>query len=272
VGVDLFVNGRLRERDILKHIPTARLVESYLYGQIHFNGLDDNKDRFTSSREGIVADDPKYQQFLGSFRKTLLSSILEDWDKWRRKHRKDGDAENASISKTERASLGLYNAVAKDYEAPKGSKTADQVDDWVNELSSDAAFNFESYAECFIAENLVRKYIKKKRISLSSEAKTRVEEFKTKERDSKNRGNISIAIRRSGEDSSYLSMDDLANLVDKPKDKLKEAGLARDAAEFKPIRDAVAHTALLTDEAKTKLTTVRENIKGRVKTLLSAAK
>jgi Histidine kinase-, DNA gyrase B-, and HSP90-like ATPase len=272
VGVDLFVNGRLRERDILKHIPTARLVESYLYGQIHFNGLDDNKDRFTSSREGIVADDPKYQQFLGSFRKTLLSSILEDWDKWRRKHRKDGDAENASISKTERASLGLYNAVAKDYEPPKGSKTADQVDDWVNELSSDAAFNFESYAECFIAENLVRKYIKKKRIPLSSEAKTRAEEFKAKERDSKNKGNISIAIRRSGEDSSYLSMDDLANLVDKPKDRLKEAGLARDAAEFKPIRDAVAHTALLTDEAKTKLTTVRENIKGRVKTLLSAAK
>ena len=88
VGVDLFVNGRLRERDILKHIPTARLVESYLYGQIHFNGLDDNKDRFTSSREGIVADDPKYQQFLGSFRKTLLSSILEDWDKWRRKRPK----------------------------------------------------------------------------------------------------------------------------------------------------------------------------------------
>ncbi len=24
VGIDLFVNGRLRERDILKHIPTAR--------------------------------------------------------------------------------------------------------------------------------------------------------------------------------------------------------------------------------------------------------
>ena len=69
---------------------------------------------------------------------------------------------------------------------------------------------------------------------------------------------------------NYLSMDDLANLVDKPKDKLKEAALSRDAAEFKPIRDAVAHTALLTNEAKKKLTTVRENIKARVKTLLSA--
>ncbi len=31
VGVDLFVNGRLREKDILRHIPSTRLVESYLY-------------------------------------------------------------------------------------------------------------------------------------------------------------------------------------------------------------------------------------------------
>ena len=37
LGIDLFVNGRLRERDILKHIPTARVAESYLYGQIHFD-------------------------------------------------------------------------------------------------------------------------------------------------------------------------------------------------------------------------------------------
>ena len=67
VGVDLFVNGRLRERDILKRIPTARIAESYLYGQVHFDSLDDNTDRFTSSREGIVADDPKYQEFLERF-------------------------------------------------------------------------------------------------------------------------------------------------------------------------------------------------------------
>ena len=68
-GVDLFVNGRLRERDILKHIPTARVVESYLYGQIHFNDLDDDVDRFASSREGIVADDPKYKKLLDIFEK-----------------------------------------------------------------------------------------------------------------------------------------------------------------------------------------------------------
>jgi len=271
VGIDLFVNGRLRERDILKHIPTARVAESYLYGQIHFNGLDDKTDRFTSSRESIVADDPKYEQFLQRLRETILA-IVEDWDQWRIKHRKDGDPENERISKTERASSALYSAVSEGYEPPKGSKTRDKVDSWVNDLSADATFNFASYAECFVSENLVRKYIKERGIPLSTEARTRATDWKNKEIDSKNRGNISIEIRRVRDDLSYLSMDDLANLVDKPKDKVKEAALARDASEFKPIRDAVAHTALLTDEAKTKLRTVRENIKARVKTLLSGGK
>jgi len=261
----------LRERDILKHIPTARLVENYLYGQIHFDGLDDNKDRFTSSREGIVADDPKYQHFLERFRKALLK-VVDDWDKWRRKHRKDGDPDNETISKTERASAGLYNAVAKGYESVKRTKATDKVDSWVDDLSADATFNFESYAECFVSENLVRKYIKEKRIPMSPEAQAEAARWKSRETDNKNKGNISIEIRRVGGELSYLSMDDLANLVDKPKDKNKEAALARDATEFKPIRDAVAHTALLTDEAKKKLATVRENIKGRVKTLLSKGK
>ena len=69
-------------------------------------------------------------------------------------------------------------------------------------------------------------------------------------------------------------MDDLAYLVDN-KDKntpTKVACLARDADEYKPIRDAIAHTALLTDAAKNKLTSVYENIKGRVKTMLSGSK
>jgi hypothetical protein len=142
----------------------------------------------------------------------------------------------------------------------------------VEGLSDDAAFNFESYADCFVSENLVRNYIKEKRLPLSREAKTEAEQMKLREKDSKGRGNISIPIRRNPTDSSYLSMDGLANLVDKPKDPAKEAGLSRDAKEYKPIRDAVAHTALLTDKAKIKLSTVRENIKERVKTILSKTK
>jgi hypothetical protein len=270
LGIDLFVNGRLRERDIVKHIPTARIVESYLYGQIHFDALDDKTDRFTSSREGIVADDPKYQKFLVRFRKTFLG-IVNEWDRWRRMIHKDGDAENESISKAERASAGLYNAVAGDFESPRGTKGADKVDGWVGDLSSDAAFNFESYAECFVSENLIRKYIEDRKIPLSPEAEEKVKHWKGIETKDKNEANISIAIRRTGGDLSYLAMNDLANLVDK-RDRIKEACLSRDAVEFKPMRDAVAHTALLTDLGKKRLTTVRENIKERVKTLLSETK
>jgi hypothetical protein len=267
VGIDLFVNGRLRERDILKHMPTARVAESYLYGQIHFDALDDQTDRFTSSREGIVADDPKYKKFLKSFRQEILK-IVEDWDEWRIKHREEGDPDNPRLSKKERASRGLFAAVSKEYDLSSTSTNRGKVAGWVDELYEDAAFNFESYADCFVSENLVRKYIKEKKLVLSPEAQAAAEKWKKTETENKGKGNISIAIRRIASDSSYLDMNELANLVDKPKDPLKEAGLARDAKEYKPIRDAVAHTALLTTAAKTKLATVRENIKQRVKTIV----
>lgn len=268
VGVDLFVNGRLRETDILKHIPTARVAESYLYGQVHFNELDDATDRFTSSREGIVADDPKYKAFLERFRKTILD-VVTDWDKWRIKHRKEGDPENPRITRKERASQSLYGAVSDEFELPQGNRNRDKIDQWVEALGGDATFNFESYAECFISENLIRKFVKEKKMALTPEAKEEAAKWKNVERDSKNRANISIDIRRERSELNYMSMDGLANMVDKPADRIKQAGLARDAAEYKPMRDAVAHTALLTTQSKRRLTTVHENIKGRVKTLLA---
>ena len=60
----------------------------------------------------------------------------------------------------------------------------------------------------------------------------------------------------------------LAHLVDAGDKSKRDARLIRDADEFKPMRDAMAHTALLTEQAKKRLTTVRENIKARVKALL----
>ncbi|HUN54436.1 MAG TPA: ATP-binding protein [Smithella sp.] len=265
VGVDLFVNGRLRERDILKHIPTARLAENYFYGQIHFNSLDDQKDRFATSREGIVANDPKYQEFLDKLRK-IISEILEDWDKWRLKHKNEGDPESQRISKKERASIGLYNAVSGEYGLPSVSKNKKKVDGWVDDLSEDAAFNFESYAECFISENLVRRYIHEKTIPVSALAQTEITEWKTREIAHKQDGNINIDIRKNNDDLSYLDMSWLVKQADTGG---VQNTLHNDAKAYRPIRNAVAHTALLTDEAKRKLTSVYENIKARIKTLLS---
>jgi hypothetical protein len=270
VSVDLFVNGRLRERDILKHIPTARLVESYLYGQIHLDSLDDGVDRFTSSREGIVADDPLYSTFLTELRKMLLK-IVEDWDEWRRKHREDGDAENTKVSKKQRAAEGLFNAVVGEFEPQQESVMARKVEGWADALRADAAFNFESYAECFVSENLIRSYISDRKLELSAEAKREAKSYKLREQENKARGNVSIDIRRDSSELSYLSMEDLANLVDKPIDRFKQSSLVRDAYEYKPMRDAMAHTALLTPAAKGRLSTIRENIKARIRALLSSS-
>jgi hypothetical protein len=270
IGVDLFVNGRLRERNILKHIPTSRLAENYFYGQIHFNTMDDEKDRFATSREGIVADDSKYKRFLEKLRKLILK-ILNDWDKLRLGIKQEGDSENPRISRKERASRGLYNAVSSEYDIPKKSENKKKVDKWVDDLSDDAAFNFESYAECFISENLIRKYIQEKKIPLTPQAKAEAKKWILKEIQSKGAGNISIDIRKTKTDLHYLSMAGLANLKDK-KDPMKYASLARDSKEYKPMRDAIAHTALLTDVAKKRLTAVYENIKGRIRTLLSGNK
>lgn len=268
VGVDLFVNGRLREKDILKHMPTARVVESYIYGQIHYNGLDDEIDRFTSSRESIVADDPKFKRLLDVLKKNVISKVLNDWDTWRRKHRKEGDSENTSISKKERKAEELYNAVSEEYSIPEDKATKKKIDAWISDLGDDARFNFASYAECFISENLIRRFILDNKIRLSREADAEITQWQNKEKENKNRGNISIEIRRKNTKLSYLSMDGLANLVDK-RDPITEACLSRDANQYKPIRDALAHTALLTNEAKYSLFTVYSNIKERIRALLS---
>jgi hypothetical protein len=261
----------LREKNILRHIPTARIVEDYLYGQIHFDDLDDGsvKDRFTSDREGVIAEDQKYKTFLKTVKEKIMRTIIEDWDDWRRKHKLDGDSENPKISRKDRKSGELFNAVSDEFTPPKGNKNKPEVDKWVDELSEDATFNFGSYAECFVSENLIRKYIAKKKIAMSPEANEAIVKWKKVETESKQKGNISIDIRKEKKDTSYLAMNDMAYLVDSDNGKAgKKAALSRDAESYKPIRDAMAHTSLLTDSAKSRLTTIFDNIRGRIKDLL----
>lgn len=267
VGVDLFVNGRLRERDILKHIPSSRVVENYLYGQIHCDILDDDvDDRFTSSREGIVADDPVFKNLLENFNSNVMRVVIEDWDTWRRKHRKPGDPDNPIIPARERIAGDLYNSVSEDFSLPEDSPNKQKVESWVNGLGDDAKHNFTSYAECFISENLVRKYISEENIAMVPDAQIEIDKLRRKETQNKTDGNINIDLRQNNLDTSFLDMAWLAKLVDTPG---IQNTLHNDGKQYKPIRDALMHTALLTHEAKDKLKTIKDNIKGRIKTLLS---
>lgn len=271
VSIDLYVNGRLREKDILKHIPTARIVESYLYGQIHYNALDDESDRFTSSREGVVSDDPKFIIFLKEIER-LLKVVIEDWDVWRTELKQDGDSENKRLTQKERKSKELFNAVADDFVPPKTNVSSrKKVEEWINDLGQDAEFNFSSYGECFVAENLLRKYIVDKKIEIPEKLQKQIADWKQKAEAHKNNANISFDIRENDAELFYCAMDDLAYLADSETDKIKKASLRRDAIEYKPIRDAMSHTSRLTKAAKGRLTATYENIKARIIQLLNNA-
>lgn len=269
ISVDLFVNGRLREKDILRHIPSTRIVENYLYGQIHYDALDDETDRFTSSREGVVSDDPKFIAFLKEI-ELAMRTIIEDWDKWRVELNQEGDSENTRITKKERKSRELVSVVAtelvptKDY--PDSRK---KVETWVNELNDDAQFNVSSYTECFLSENLLRNYLREKKIPIPSKMQKQISDWKTNHLSLKNKANIFFEVRENPDDLSYCDMGFLANLAADPADKTQNVSFIRDAKEYSPIRDALCHTSRLTQAAKNKLNTTYENIKSRIIQLLN---
>lgn len=261
VSIDLFVNGRLRQKDILPGISLARITESYLYGQIHLDILDDEKDRFTSSREGIIPDDPVFLEFLEEL-KSKLFEIISDWDKWRRKHNEEGDSDDTSIPKIERKSGELFNLISKDYTGGDPN----WVDDAVNSLKAYAKFNIQSYTECFIAENLLRELISKCDVELSQRQKNIAQNYRDQEKENLEDGHMSIEIRKVSRDLNYLDLSSLAKIIDPQKE---DKALQKDSDAYKPIRNAIMHTSLLTDEAKAKLTSTYDNIKGRIKALLS---
>ncbi len=270
--IDLYVNGRLREKDILRHIPIARIVQSYLYGQVHFDSLDDDVDRFTSSREGVVPDDPKFKEILGLL-DGVIKTVIDDWDVWRTEINEDGDAENLRMTKKQRKSKELFNVVVEEFR-PSGGNNASRkkVDDWIKEIREDAEFNLSSYGECFVSENLLRKYIREKKIAIPRKIQKRLDnEWKPKAENAKGSANISFEIREDNSDLSYMDMDSLASLADNETDKIKKASLRRDATEYKPIRDALSHTSRLTKDAKTRLNATYENIKARIIVLLKNA-
>lgn len=280
VTIDLFVNGRLREKDILRHIPTSRIVENYVYGQIHFDDLDsgDTKDIFTSSREGIISDNHNYKLLLNEVER-LFKNIIDDWDDLRREKGDDGDPDNMKITPKERKAQELFNTTIKEMKGNhkqnsdyKKVKKNQLVDEWVKSLSAESEYNIPSYVECFIAENLLRKYIVHNKMKLSDKAIKEASEWKKREKVNKGIANISYDIRESTEDIYYLDMKYLSNFIDKASDKNKDPALSRSSDIYKPVRDAVGHTSIITPTAKQQLSIELENIKARVMDLMAEVK
>lgn len=267
--IDLFVNGKLREKNIIRHIPSQRIVESYIYGQIHFDTLDrEGTDPFTSSREGIVEDDEKFRSLMDYLKRDLLTKIIDEWDKFRLEVKDEGDDDNTRKSKRDRKAQALVSEAKKDFQPDDDAPTKDVVEEWLTEMQTDAEFNTSAYVDCFLSENLVRKYIGHKNLSPIDGIQKEIVKFKEREEKSKQAANISFPIRQISLDLSYLDMDALAFTAEGSKSTNTQS-LWGDAIGFKPVRNAVGHTGRLTNVAKNHLNTTFENIKARVRILLS---
>lgn len=273
VGVDLFVNGRLREKDILNHMQSARVPQSYMYGQIHYDALDEGEaDRFTSSREGIKADDEMFKALL-EYLKDTMNAIYNQWDEWRLGLNQEGDDDNtARKSRKDRASAKLFNETANEYREDTSDDTRDTVNEWTKQLAGDAEYNFSAYADCFIAENIARKYIREKSlVPTVQDDIDRMNRYKTIEINKKRAGNLSIDIRQDGDDLYYMDMEPLINIIEPSGNgrRGQPDSMHLDEKKFTPIRNAVMHTSVLTNDAKVNLSAVRANIKAKIKQLLA---
>lgn len=270
--VDLFVNGRLREKNILRHIPTQRIVESYLYGQMHFDSMDSGGvDPFTSSREGVVEDDENFQALLDYLKNEVLPSVIDKWDELRLKHRGgEGDDENPRKSKKERRAQDLFLAAKAEFAPDDDAPSKNEVDAWLSSLRTDAEYNIASYIDCFLSENLLRKFISEKKIELPAPATTEIESWQDREAVRKEEAKIAFSIRQGNDPLSYLGMNFLAATIDGKKDP-NVSSFYSDAISYRPIRNVVGHTGLLTDEAKAHLRLNHANVIARVKAIVSGA-
>ena len=270
ITLDLFVNGRLREKDLMKYKPTARVVESYSYGQIFYANLDTGtgKDLFTSSREGMVTNDETFKHFLDELG-VIYSKVLSDWDAFRLRHKQDGDPDNTTITPKQRKAQELFFRTMEDMGLRKKIKKNTIVNQWVEVLSDEVKFNIPSYTECFIAENLLRAFIKHNKID-TSEFNSKVANYKERETKNKNRANISYDIRENDDSLFYLDMEDLS--IKSDPDTGNGPSIEKSAKVYRPIRNAIGHTSIITEQAKNALNVEFNNIKARLDKIVDSVK
>lgn len=250
VGIDLFVNGRLREKDFFRNISSAKHVANYLYGQIHINSLDDggSVDRFTSSREGVIGDDPYVQKYLESFGQ-MLKQIEKQWDEFRRKHKEDGDPENESITRQRRKAEELINSITKDILTKEYDSLSERkVKAWVDELRNEACHSLVAYADCFVVENLLRNYIEDSHDGATPLSFHEKAEERRKSEVNTLRGcGYTDSVRLKTTDAYYVDLSDLFVVVDPSMPR-------KDSIILERLRNVVAHTGGLTEKAKQDLT------------------
>ena len=259
-SVSLFANGRLRESDLIAKISRSQLHENYLLGQIHYDLMDQNKDRFTSARDGVIEDDELYNEFMGSLRK-VLTIVTNEWNKWRKETGDVIDKEKGRKSYAEKAKDSAEEMMVQIIKSSKSIKYRHYEKYPITEIRQMARENFPSYGYCFLAENLMRCYVINNDLLRLFNAET-IEEYRERVKRTKRKAQIKYPIRKhfwteencrncgkcDNCDISNMASQDMAPFIDRKMGSPSD--MRDDAKRQKPIRDALMHTAVLTDTAK----------------------
>ena len=252
-GVNLFSNGRMRQENLLETVSRARLVENYLYGEVHVDDfdLDENIDRFTSGREGIQDTDLMYEKFKKYLGELILLQIVRQWDDWRVKHHDDGNIDNnEKIKPYQRKIMESRNRRYKEWEnaIDQTNIQAGQKETLKAEIRKLSYQNTEVYQDLFVLENIYREYlkilgftsidaididgieayitrikeVKKKSEDDTKDYITRIKEVKKKSEDDTKKGFIEFKIRKDEEnDLLYCDLITLSIFIDYFHNQLK---------------------------------------------------
>lgn len=265
-SVNLFTNGRLRQESLFEEIAKKTLTEEYLYGEVHVDGFEDSKnDRFTSSREGIIKDDPLYQKFLKELEKVLVV-IIQDWTPWRKELKQDGDIDQDSRPGYEVRMEESRNRREKDFRDKINENIKDKTtkNSLKEKLKSLSYKNTLIYQDLFILENILREYIKLKKVEENYFDTNIADEKDILDRIKNIRG-----LRQKDEEThalkgkivkeehflNYTDLYDLGEIIDlylkknakKPTPKKYKKELSSDAKEVNPVRNPIMHTNEITD-------------------------
>lgn len=264
-SINLFCNGRLRQENLFEEITSKMVAEEYLYGEVHIDKLDDDGvDRFVSSREGIIKDDPLYQKFLLELKK-IQAVIMQDWTPWRVAERDEGDIDVDKRPTYEVRMENSRNRRINDFrdkinQTIENRKVRDTLKEKLKELSYK---NTLVYQDLFILENMFREYIKISKINEidfkrgdSEEEDDIIDTIKSVRdlrKQDEERHALKGKIVKNEHYLNYLYLFHLGNIIDlkilkshKTKKKYRKS-MELDTKEIQPVRNSIMHTNEITE-------------------------
>lgn len=248
IGIDLFVNGRLRERNIMSHRPNARIASQYLYGQLHLDTLDSSeKDPFTSNRESIIDDNELFTTLLDFLDTYIRQHLVDQWDHWRLKHKQDGDEEGKAESAKSRAFRKLIREQEREF-FPKDPEMPDNplFDTLLERAECGLEESMDDYSRIFLFENLMRLICIDFNYGLSNSISRNAANFKNQADSDRQTAQIQQECRSNPDLLYYLGLSELLKTIRAQQTKQTNQLLETERITLRYLRNIVMHTAGLT--------------------------